>query len=158
MRNVFVPWNPNWPKSPGWVVAENGCHIWTGAKRSFGYGVAYIPGGGRKNAKLVAVHRWRYEREVGPIPPGTELDHLCRTPACCNPAHMEPVTHRENVLRGSSPAARQATQSHCKGGHPLSGDNLDPHQLRRGKRMCVICRNARTRKYRIARIARGARR
>lgn len=28
-----------------------------------------------------------------------ELDHLCRRPACCNPDHLEPVTHRTNMRR-----------------------------------------------------------
>ena len=31
-----------------------------------------------------------------------ELDHLCRTPACVNPEHLESVTHRENTARGRS--------------------------------------------------------
>lgn len=41
-----------------------------------------------------------YELLVGPIPPGLQIDHLCRNKICVNPAHLEPVTHRENLMRG----------------------------------------------------------
>jgi hypothetical protein len=37
---------------------------------------------------------------VGPVPEGMELDHLCRVHPCVNPEHLEPVTPRENKLRG----------------------------------------------------------
>lgn len=30
---------------------------------------------------------------------GLELDHTCVEPACRNPAHLEPVTHTENMQR-----------------------------------------------------------
>jgi hypothetical protein len=33
------------------------------------------------------------------IPEGLEIDHLCFTPACVNPWHLEPVTHAENLRR-----------------------------------------------------------
>src|SRR3546814_19356891 len=55
-------------------------------------------------------HRISYELCVGPIPEGMELDHLCRVRRCVNPAHMEPVTHRENVLRGEAGLARAVQQ------------------------------------------------
>lgn len=35
------------------------------------------------------------------VPYGKELDHVCRVRACVNPAHLEPVTHIENVRRGN---------------------------------------------------------
>lgn len=47
-------------------------------------------------------HRVMYEQEVGPIPEGLVIDHLCRQPACINPAHLEPVTHAENIRRGNN--------------------------------------------------------
>jgi len=51
------------------------------------------------NGRPVPAHRAVYERLVGSIPAGMYLDHLCRNPACSNPAHLEPVTHHENQKR-----------------------------------------------------------
>ena len=59
------------------------------------------PDGSRRSTGL---HRVVYEHRVGPIPKGLDLDHVkargCRSRACVNPAHLEPVTTRVNVLRG----------------------------------------------------------
>ncbi len=90
--------------------------------------------------KRVYTHRLAYEELVGPIPAGLVLDHLCRTPQCCNPAHLEPVTVQVNTLRGTGNTARNAAKTHCQHGHPLKGDNL--YRDKRGHRECVICKKA----------------
>jgi hypothetical protein len=46
-------------------------------------------------------HVVMYERHVGLVPDGLELDHLCRNTSCVNPSHLEPVTHAENMRRSS---------------------------------------------------------
>ena len=122
----------------GWIVAESGCHIWQGALNK-GYGQVWVDG------RMHFVHRVRYEREVGPIPEGMHLDHFfCDNGpgGCCNPAHVRPVTVRENTLRGSAQSAQNAAKTHCPRGHPLSGDNLYVMPPT-GRRQCRACRQLR---------------
>jgi DNA-binding transcriptional regulator YiaG len=62
------------------------CWLWTAAKNAVkGYGVFRVSG------KNFVAHRWAYENLVGPVPEGMELSHLCRTPACVRPDHLDPV-------------------------------------------------------------------
>lgn len=45
-------------------------------------------------------HEITYEAFIGPIPDGHELDHVeCQQTMCCNPWHVEPVTHQINMSR-----------------------------------------------------------
>jgi len=87
------------PESRFWssIVKTDSCWLWIGTVNSTGYG--YFQTGGRGTKKARA-HRYAYEFLVGPIPKGLVLDHLCRVKICVNPEHLQPVTQRENVLRG----------------------------------------------------------
>ena len=151
MIGAFIQWSGrhNAVGAVGYVVEENGCHTWTGSRDKNGYGKVGVVGETRMVMRMA--HRVRYEREVGPIPEGMQLDHLCRNKACCNPAHLEPVTQRENLLRGNTLIARAAARTHCAKGHPLTGDNLLRSRLRDGRRTCRICRNEWERNRRAAR-------
>jgi hypothetical protein len=115
------------------------CWFWIGASSQLGYGRLWV------NGKWPQAHRLAYEWFVGPIPPGLVLDHLCRQPACVNPAHLEPGTQRENLARGIGAqvirAMRQA-QPHCKRGHEFNEVNTYEY---RGRRVCRICCNLRQR-------------
>jgi hypothetical protein len=88
-----------------WAKVEktDGCWFWRARIIATGYGSFSLDG------RKVMAHRFAYELLVGPIPEDLELDHLCRVRHCVNPAHLEPVTHRENILRGMRAAAQQAT-------------------------------------------------
>ena len=110
------------------------CWNWNGAKWN-GYG-KFHP----NRLSCANAHRFAYELIRGKIPSGLTIDHLCRNRSCVNPEHMEAVTIKVNVLRGESPWAKEAKQTHCKNGHPLILENLVlSHYWSRGKRECLAC-------------------
>lgn len=121
------------------------CWLWTGARYSGGYGLLRAADG-----RNTPAHRVAYELLIGPIPDGLEIDHVrdrgCRHRNCVNPAHLEAVTHRENVCRGATFAAANIRKTHCVHGHPLSGANL--YIPARGGRECRACRAAAARRFR----------
>ena len=124
------------------------CWFWTGAKCR-GYGRFSIS---QKPTVVVPAHRYAYEQVVGPIPDGLTIDHLCRNKACVNPAHLEPVTMRVNVLRNGSPAALNAQKTNCKHGHPFTEANTYVYaRARRGARKCRECERIRMRHKRASR-------
>ncbi len=109
----------------------SGCWLWVGPVSWNGYGEC-IRAGVRTRA-----HRDSYEHFVGPIPSGLQIDHLCRQRCCVNPEHLEPVTQRENVLRGEGLSAKRAAQTHCKYGHEFTYENTRITNLR--QRKCRAC-------------------
>jgi len=102
-----------------------------------GYGTIYSYDDGRK----VYVHRLVYERTIGPVPEGWDVDHVaargCRSKKCINPDHLEAVTHGENQKR--------IRLTVCRAGlHDLT----DPANIRwspQGRRGCRACWNVRSR-------------
>ena len=122
------------------VDSADDCWIWTAETSRGGYG--RFAAGSRSDGtrRSVQAHRYAYELLVGPIPEGLELDHLCRVRNCVNPAHLEPVTTKVNVLRGIGLAARNAGKTHCPQGHPY--DEANTYYYSTGKRACRACRAA----------------
>lgn len=121
-----------------------GCWLWTGTTTKAGYGQV------RRNGKAIYAHRAVYEALVGPIPEGLQIDHLCRVRNCVNPLHLEPVTQRENLLRGETITARNAAKTHCPQGHAYEGDNIYRRADRPNSRGCNTCLRSRA----LARAAR----
>ena len=93
---------------------DAGCWSSTGSLSSEGYGRVNV------NGRSIYAHRFMYESAGHTIPDGHVLDHLCRNRACANPAHLEPVTIRTNVLRGSGPMWDLWKQGKCIRGHDLA--------------------------------------
>jgi len=119
-------------------IAGNGCWIWTRALGGQGFYGTYAwrwtdqNNIKRKNQK--PTHIISYLINVGEIPKGLILDHLCREHKCGNPKHLEPVTNKENQNRGKNGKLK----THCVNDHPYVEDNIytDP----RGFRECKTCR------------------
>lgn len=133
------------------VPDGDGCWIWQASIGRDGYGRFY-PGGGAPSGVMVKAHRFSYELHVGPIPHDLDMDHLCRNRACVNPSHLEPVTRRENLLRGDTFPARNIAKTHCPKGHPYDQGNT--YVTKQGHRHCRTCHRDRER----ARWHAGARR
>lgn len=118
----------------GYVDRSGECWLWTGDLDRHGYGRIHTAG---KRGPVKAAHRVSYELTLGAIPPGLELDHTCRNPRCVRPDHLDPVTHRENLLRGTGIAARNAAVTHCPQGHPERRKHLDRQRWSPLSHLCL---------------------
>jgi len=126
LPKVFVDWNTN-------------CWEWRASLNNKGYGVLGVRG-----SKVGLAHRFAYEHYIGPIPVGFDLDHLCKNTRCVNPHHLEPVTHRINLLRGKGFSAVNAAKTHCPHGHEYTPENTYTYD---GDRECRSCALVRMRNY-----------
>ena len=115
-----------WPQVE--KAGPDDCWLWVGPLDKWGYG----------KYRYFGAHQMAYFLLVGRVPEGLELDHLCHTPACVNPRHLEPVTHLENMRR------RYALMTHCKRGHEFTPENT---RVWSGRRNCRACDRLRQRAY-----------
>lgn len=95
----------------------SGCELWIRGKSTGGYGevalpkafLADLPDGSTMCARA---HRVRWlELHRMPVPYGLDLDHLCETPPCGSPDHLEPSTSERNSRR-----ARTGSHVYCRRG------------------------------------------
>jgi hypothetical protein len=131
----------------------SGCWLWTGNLDNKGYGRFWErtespPRAGRRKPgdgfRKTHAYCWSYRYFVGPVPDGLELDHKCRVRCCVNPAHLEPVTHLENMIRGDTVIAKQLARGMCTHGHPYTPENTYTY---RGARQCRECGRQSQRRY-----------
>ena len=124
------------------------CWPFTGSVNDHGYGIFYTPGGSR-------AHRYAFMLENG-APAAGDVDHTCHNGSgctkvddcphrrCCNPRHLDDVSHAENVRRGNAHVSRviygPAVQTHCKWGHEFTEENT--WRNRHGHRFCRACARA----------------
>lgn len=98
--------NPADPRNagPDFLVEDRGyetpCHVWQRSLNHNGY--AQSPSSGRTE------HVARWVKKFGPVPPGKQLDHLCRVRSCVNEDHLEAVLAVVNVRRSSATKLTQA--------------------------------------------------
>lgn len=115
------------------IGKKSECWNWKAGKISTGYGAFCL------NGVQVLSHRLSYVVFNGPILGSLEIHHKCENRGCCNPDHLQAVTHRENLILGPTFARVNSRKNYCPVGHPLSGENLvkaKPH------RECRKCHNA----------------
>lgn len=130
----FIEANTEIGRPPDINPSLGPCWLWIGSKWPTGYGGYWL------NGESVGAHRKSYEVHKGKkIPKGKQLDHLCKVRACVNPDHLEPVTQKENLLRGAGLAAQNARKIVCG----RCGSAF--RQLRNGQRRCVSCAAERSR-------------
>lgn len=124
------------------IDPDSGCWLWQGNISPLsGYGRIFVGSKSDGSARMAYVHRVSYEAFVGVIPAGLTIDHVrsrgCVHKHCANPAHLEAVTDRENILRSDSPTAVNARKTHCPEGHEFTSENTKTDRL--GKRRCRRC-------------------
>lgn len=111
------------------------CWIWMGARSHDLYGNILV------GDKLRLTHIVSYELHRGPVPPSLVLHHMCETPLCCNPWHLEALTRQEHS-RQHTPGLYNKIKTHCPHGHPYTEENTYRYEGSRQCRTCVLARSA----------------
>ena len=121
-----------------YVKKEAACWEWTGSLMG-GYKTDKY-GQFSSMGKPTYAHRWSYTYFNGEIPKGKQIHHKCHNTKCVNPSHLEAVTQIENGLKHgkTNPPYLNSIKTHCKHGHPFSGDNLQIYTSQRNRPAYVL--------------------
>ena len=115
---------------------DDQCWNWLTYKDDENYGYFFYNGMKRR------AHRIAYTLIRGVIPDGLTIDHICMNRSCCNPAHMDAITIRENILRSETTlAGANIRKTHCSRGHLL------PEPDKMGYRRCSQCARRRAKEF-----------
>lgn len=142
--NLFAARGPHGSVAPiaDWIDATGDCWEYKGVPNSRGYCNIKVKG------HTIGAHIVVYEALVGNVPEGLELDHLCRNTICVNPDHLEPVTHRENLLRSPTFVGKvTGARTHCSRGHRFTEENTR-ERTDGGGRACRTCQRENQRNHR----------
>lgn len=85
------------------------CHLWQGPTSGTGRGGDY--GRMSLNGQTVATHIVAFTHYYGYVPGKKQIDHLCNQRRCCNPAHLEMVSHLTNQRRRAKRAKESNIQA-----------------------------------------------
>ena len=135
------------------VVPEpnSGCWLWDGYTDTEGYGRIGLGG---RHAGMTGAHRVSLKITGCHVPDDKFVLHRCDVPCCVNPEHLFLGNQADNIAdmmqkgRGKHGSHKlkgrprpgvifNAIKTHCKHGHPLSGDNLSIRL--NGYRNCRAC-------------------
>ena len=134
------------------ALVDSPCWIWIGCRSRNGYG-QFKADARRSFTRKIGPHIFAYEYFIGPVPDGFDVHHRCYNRACCSPLHIDVISHRDNMVDGnaSTLASVNARKTHCKYGHPLTGDNMQVTS--QGSRLCRTCNARRQREFQERRRA-----
>ena len=93
-----------------YIVASNGCWIWTGKKNKLGYGTITV------NGVETRAHRAMYFMLNPDSDKNKVVMHVCDNPSCINPEHLKLGTQKENL-------EDMRTKGRGKGGAPKGNKN-----------------------------------